>query len=109
MVGALGNLVQNALQASEQGSVVKLRTLRQSRNVAIVIEDSGCGIPAEVLSRVDREEAFVTTKSHGTGLGLAVVRAVVKAHNGSVAVESEEHQGTQVRITLPCAPRSMPV
>lgn len=108
MVGALGNLVQNALQASPLGSVIKVRTTRQSRGISIVIEDSGCGIPADILSRVDKEEAFVTTKSQGTGLGLAVVRAVVKAHNGTVSVSSVEQQGTEVRITLPCAPRSLP-
>ncbi len=102
MVGALTNLVNNALQASDAGAVIRLNTHREGAMAVISIEDSGCGIPSSIMPRLLQEEAFVSTKSQGTGLGLAVVRAVVKAHKGEFLIESVEGKGTHVCITLPC-------
>ena len=101
MIGALANLVNNALQASEPGATIKLRVARSERNIAISIEDTGCGIPEDILARLNQEEAFVSTKSQGTGLGLAVVRAVAKAHQGTFDLQSSA-KGTCATISLPC-------
>ena len=102
MIGALSNLVNNALQASEVGADIRLTTRRDGRDIMILIEDHGCGIPENIMQRLQQEEAFVSTKSQGTGLGLAVVRAVVKAHQGEFELTSEEGCGTQALIKLPC-------
>lgn len=104
MVGALTNLVNNALQASDSGADVQLKTYREGRDIVIAVEDQGCGIPAVIMQRLRQEEAFVSTKSQGTGLGLAVVRAVTKAHHGQFDIQSTEGRGTCVAIKLPCIP-----
>lgn len=69
--------------------------------VEISIRDTGCGIPDDVLEHVF--EPFFTTKpvGSGTGLGLSVVRAIVKSHGGHVVIESAPGHGTQVLIRLP--------
>jgi two-component system sensor histidine kinase FlrB len=102
MIGALSNLVNNALQASDVGANIQLTTRRESSDILISIADSGCGIPDSIMQRLQQEEAFVTTKSQGTGLGIAVVRAVVKAHQGEFQLTSIEGRGTQATIKLPC-------
>ena len=102
MIGALSNIVNNALQASDVGADIQLSTAREERDIIITIEDSGCGISENIMQRLEQEEAFVTTKSQGTGLGLAVVRAVVKAHQGEFELASIEGQGTRATIKLPC-------
>ena len=102
MIGALSNLVNNALQASDMGANIQLSTRRENSDIVISIEDSGCGIPENIMQRLQQEEAFVSTKSQGTGLGIAVVRAVVKAHQGEFELLSKEGRGTQASIKLPC-------
>ena len=65
----------------------------------IVFEDTGPGIPADVLPKVF--EPLFTTKSFGTGLGLATVKQIIDQHGGAIAMESELGKGTRVLITLP--------
>lgn len=102
MVGALSNLINNAIQASVEHGEVLLSVKGRGREVALTVEDTGSGIAADILQRLNEEEAFVSTKSQGTGLGLAVVRAVVKAHQGSFSIESQVGKGTRTTMTLPC-------
>lgn len=102
MVGALANLVTNAAQASKKGQQVTLKTSVNQREVIIEIHDKGEGIPDEIMQRIQSEEAFVTSKTQGTGLGLAVVRAVVAAHKGQFDIQSTDKQGTSIRVVLPC-------
>ncbi|MGB5325539.1 MAG: ATP-binding protein [Pseudomonadales bacterium] len=102
MVGALGNLVNNAAQASKEGSTICLRSEARDRELVITITDSGEGIDDEVMTRLQGGEAFVSTKAQGTGLGLAVVRAVVKAHQGRFDLASKKGEGTIATIQLPC-------
>ena len=107
------NLVINAAQACSDvngkedrtgiGRIV-IRTGTSSDPVASVwfeVEDSGCGIPAETLSRIF--EPFFTTKpiGQGTGLGLSVTYGIVNAHHGRIEVDSEVGRGTCFRVTLP--------
>jgi len=102
MIGAIANLIQNAAQASEPDAVIKLRSYCVGRDVLIEVEDQGGGIAPDIAQRLQQGEAFVTTKAQGTGLGLAVVRAVVKAHQGVFAISSEPDVGTVASIKLPC-------
>jgi len=99
----LVNLVVNASDAISAGGAITLRTGREGDHVWVEVEDTGHGIPAEVLPRIF--EPFFTTKAigHGTGLGLAVVHGIVTAHRGHVEVRSEAGAGTTVRVLLPPA------
>ncbi|WP_372720312.1 sensor histidine kinase [Novipirellula sp.] len=95
------NVVLNAIQASEVGSVVKVRLASDPDWIRIEVQDYGCGMDAQTKNSVF--EPFFTTKpvGTGTGLGMAVSYAVVRDHGGSIAIESELGQGTTVQIKLP--------
>lgn len=99
LVGALLNLIENALQASQGPARLKVHLYRREQSLHLCVSDAGCGIDAELLARLG--EPFLTTKATGTGLGLAVVKAVVRAHQGSLQVRSKVGRGTCVRVELP--------
>ena len=65
----------------------------------VEIRDSGAGIPPDRLARVF--DPFFSTRSEGTGLGLSIARQIVHAHGGTIAIASEEGQGTTVVVELP--------
>lgn len=99
--GALLNLLNNAVDALGQAGCVQISvTQLDACNLRVVVKDDGPGIAKELYQRVF--EPFFTTKSYGTGLGLAVVDSVVKAHGGHVSVESVLGQGTVFTLVLPC-------
>lgn len=96
------NLLLNAAQHVPMDGTVRVRTRRLGRRALVEVEDDGVGIaPAEVHRIFD---PFFTTRVGGTGLGLANVERIVKAHGGEVAVESSVGQGTCFRILLPFEP-----
>lgn len=98
---AFRNLTDNAIQWGGQNMRLRI-VIRQQAPGAVAIEfvDEGPGIAPELQARVLKP--FFTTRSGGTGLGLAVVRGIVSAHRGEVAIESNPPQpGTTVRVTLP--------
>jgi two-component system, cell cycle sensor histidine kinase and response regulator CckA len=116
MQQAFAKILDNAVQSISQNGTVAVRTrnqdvssptqdgnvrLAQGNYVCVEFEDSGCGIPAEILPRVF--EPFFTTKKspNHRGLGLAWVYGIVTNHGGSVAVDSQLRQGTTVRVYLP--------
>lgn len=112
LIGALHNLINNAIEASDtsdNGAAISLKvTSSKARKdiqaVEFIVADSGPGIPAENLERVF--EPFFTTHSKGTGLGLAVVQAVAKAHCGIAWVDSDtraDTSGTTITMYLPIA------
>jgi signal transduction histidine kinase len=94
------NLASNARDAMPQGGHLRLAVETQEQAVVFVVEDTGCGIPDEVMKRLF-EPFFTYGKSHGTGLGLAIVKNVVEAHGGDIDVASQPDRGTTFRITLP--------
>jgi signal transduction histidine kinase len=104
---ALLNLVQNALDAVPQGSMVTLAGQRTATEVRLHIQDTGHGIPAEQLGQIF--EPLYTTKPGGTGLGLYIVQEIMTAHGGQVAVDSVQGQGTTFTLTLPCFSNTAPV
>lgn len=101
------NIILNSIEAMSQGGELRIsnRTYKENENgtefIRVEIADTGCGIPSENLNRIfDR---YFTTKKEGTGLGLAVVERIVKAHGGRVSVESKPRKGTIFLVDLPAA------
>ncbi len=97
LVGACTNLVNNGLEAG--ASRVAVQIVPAGHELAIRVIDNGPGFDRSETGRL--MEAFYTTKSHGTGLGLAVVQAVVKAHQGQFTIESPEQGGAVATLRLP--------
>jgi signal transduction histidine kinase len=95
---AILNLVQNALDAMPQGGTLTLTGQRTATHVWLQVQDTGCGIPTEQLTKIF--EPLYTTKPGGSGLGLYIVQEIVAAHGGTLAVESVLGCGTTFTITL---------
>lgn len=99
------NLLDNAINYSEQGSIVKVSVDKQNSEVVISVKDSGCGIASEHLPRLFerfyRVDPDRSRKLGGTGLGLAIVKHIALAHNGRVSVDSEPGEGSTFRIHIP--------
>ena len=93
------NLLKNAYEATLPNKSIYLDASHNDKEVCITIKDTGCGIAKEQLPTIF--DPFVTYKKEGTGLGLAICDHIVKAHGGSITVESEIHCGTTFRVTLP--------
>lgn len=94
-------LATNAIDAMPDGGSLRFRTYPQHNSVAIEIEDTGVGIPAEDMSKIF--EPFFTTKEvgKGTGLGLAVCYGIITDHSGRLSVRSNVGKGTTFTILLP--------
>eukprot|EP00163_Fabomonas_tropica_P004290 TRINITY_DN13783_c0_g1_i1.p1 TRINITY_DN13783_c0_g1~~TRINITY_DN13783_c0_g1_i1.p1 ORF type:complete len:413 (+),score=72.69 TRINITY_DN13783_c0_g1_i1:113-1351(+) len=97
LVGACTNLVNNSIEAG--ATTVQVEVASEAGELVIRVADNGPGFDAADSGRL--LEAFYTTKSHGTGLGLAVVQAVVKAHQGRFTIESPEQGGALATLRLP--------
>jgi signal transduction histidine kinase len=98
---ALLNLVLNAMESLGPGGKLTVSTgfSAETRTVTVIIEDMGCGMTEETLSRMF--DLFFTTKPQGTGLGMALARSVVDLHGGDLAIHSTVGKGTRVIIRLP--------
>ena len=97
---ALFNLVKNAYQAvPASGGTITIASTHNEHEALIRIEDSGDGISPEVLGSLF--EPYATTKSSGTGLGLLIVRRILREHGGEIEIQSEEGQGTQITLHFP--------
>jgi two-component system sensor histidine kinase AtoS len=97
----LVNLGLNAIQATERGGAVTIRSRRQGGRTVIEIADNGHGIPADRLA--DITKPFFTTKSKGTGLGLTISQQMVDANAGYMRIESTPGVGTLIRLSFPAA------
>lgn len=95
------NLVRNSREAMRQGGTLEVRSRQVDGTVEVVFSDSGEGMTGEVRERIF--DPFFSTKSGGTGLGLAVSRQIIQAHGGTIACESAEGGGTTFTIRLPRA------
>ncbi|MBV8551893.1 MAG: ATP-binding protein [Acidobacteriaceae bacterium] len=98
---ALGNLVQNAIQASAPGQRVEVRAEQRDTQVMIFVTDHGHGIQPEHLENIFNP--FFTTKPKGVGLGLAIVAKIVDEHHGNINVFSEPGKGTRFEMVLPAS------
>ena len=93
------NLMLNAAHACKRGGHVCCRIEQPDTCVRVIIEDDGIGISPQVLARVF--EPFFTTKAKGTGLGLPICKRIIKAHKGTLDIQSEVGRGTRVTFELP--------
>lgn len=107
LYNAIYNLANNAIQACEEGDTVTVYTSAvpdgewpEGGYALIEVADDGSGIPPEVLEKLFTDDA-VSTKPGGTGLGTRIIGDVVKAHNGTITVDSEVGVGTTMSIRLP--------
>ncbi len=97
--GAVLNLIHNASQVTGKGERIVVSATMNNERLNIAIVDKGPGVPDSLKHKIF--EPFFTTKTHGTGLGLAVVKSVVNAHNGTLSVLDMPQGGACFSISLP--------
>lgn len=97
---AWGNIFTNALQAmGEKGGELRIESHIQDGQVALAVEDSGPGIPPEIMPRLF--EPFFTTKDQGTGLGLSIANTLIDANGGRLEVQPPQRSGARFAMYLP--------
>jgi len=100
LVSALNNLITNAIQAMGTGGNITVETsIEQTGKLLLAIIDNGPGMTKKVQNKIF--QPFYTTRSNGTGLGLAVVTAIANAHSGNIWVESSPGEGSRFVVELP--------
>jgi two-component system cell cycle sensor histidine kinase/response regulator CckA len=110
------NLVLNGMQAMPRGGRMEVSlknveltaetmppqtAMAPGKYICLAVQDSGSGIPAEVLGRIF--DPYFTTKEKGSGLGLAISYSIIRAHNGGITVESEPGVGSRFTVYLPAS------
>jgi two-component system phosphate regulon sensor histidine kinase PhoR len=109
----LSNLIDNALKYGDTGKKILVGACETEEGVQFYVRDFGMGIPSEHLPRLFerfyRVDKARSRESGGTGLGLAIAKHVVRAHGGTIKVESELNHGSVFYFTLPGQPAPVPV
>ncbi len=118
---AIYNLISNAVKHSHSGDVIDVQLTQNGSQIYIMVQDQGDGIPPEILSNVFTRylrAPGIEDGRNGIGLGLALVKAAAKRHNGTVLIDHPEGRGARVTITIPlpsdnptslCSPVMIPV
>ena len=100
LLRVFNNLIKNAVQSvMPQGGEVKISILQKDNYIEVRIKDTGEGIPEDMKSKIF--QPYFTTKSGGTGIGLAIVKNIVDEMNGELSFESESGKGTLFVVRLP--------
>ncbi len=101
----LSNLINNAIAASNEHSVIEVRAYRKDKAIVFEVQDGGVGIPADlqgqIWERFYKVNSARTRGQKGSGLGLAIVKQIVEKHGGSVGVVSETGQGSTFWFSIP--------
>ncbi len=105
MKQAIYNLIRNASQAMPKGGTLTISGSYTDFEVRLSFEDTGKGISAEQMGKLF--QPFSTTRPTGTGLGLLIVRRIIREHGGEIDIESRVGQGTRVSIWLPLVERKV--
>lgn len=95
------NIIDNALKYTDKGGTIHVTVQEQEGMIRVVISDTGCGIPAADLPNVKKKFYKANQTVRGSGIGLAVANEIMLLHNGSLDIESHEHVGTAVTISIP--------
>lgn len=98
---AILNIVQNGTQAMPEGGRLRIALTADHKEAVVRIADEGYGIPKEILDKIF--DLYFTTKSDGSGIGLAMTYRILQLHHGSVEVESEMNRGTEFVLRIPLA------
>jgi PAS domain S-box-containing protein len=98
---ALVNVFRNAADSMPNGGTLTVRLHGLQHGLELTVNDTGIGMPPEVLAHV--LEPFYTTKTNGSGLGLTIASQIVRDHHGEIKIDSREREGTTVTIRLPAA------
>lgn len=96
---AFFNVIKNAFQAMKSGGILRVRTDMNDRFVSITFADSGGGIPEGEMSKIF--EPYFTTKASGSGLGLLIVRRIVREHGGEIELLNDAGKGLSITMKLP--------
>ena len=99
MKQAFYNVIKNSLEAMKRHGVLRIQSDLDDTHVLVRFVDTGAGISAGNLSRVF--EPYFTTKPSGSGLGLLIVRRIVREHGGELSIQSSEGEGLTLTIRLP--------
>ncbi len=101
LIRIVTNLVKNAIQATDQEEtpLIEVKVLSEDENIKILVSDNGKGISEEVKNLIF--EPKFTTKTSGMGLGLAMIKNIIEAYNGSISFTSKEKVGTVFTVILP--------
>jgi two-component system, sporulation sensor kinase E len=99
MKQAFYNVIKNAFQAMKTGGILHVRSWQSQLYVSVSFNDTGGGISQDQMSKLF--QPYYTTKSSGSGLGLLIVRRIVREHGGEIEIESNEGKGMRVTIHLP--------
>ncbi|RJQ36886.1 PAS domain-containing protein [Candidatus Parcubacteria bacterium] len=108
MALVFNNLLENSLRYTNKGGRVSVRLADEEKQVRVDVADTGVGIPKDqmpkLFTKFFRADNVVRMQTEGTGLGLFIVKNIVAAHNGDIALQSQENVGTTITITLPHLP-----
>jgi signal transduction histidine kinase len=102
---AFYNIIKNAAQAMKSGGILHIRTDRDENHISVTFKDSGGGIPTENMSKVF--DPYFTTKEGGSGLGLLIVRRIVREHGGEIDIVNSQGRGLELTIRLPLHDRRL--
>jgi signal transduction histidine kinase len=100
---AVSNLLINSIQAVAEKGEIHLSTRGSKKNIFIIVEDNGAGIPKEHLSKIF--DFMFSTKPTGSGLGLSTAKKIISDHHGEITARSEVNRGSTFRIRLPLQPK----
>jgi NtrC-family two-component system sensor histidine kinase KinB len=105
IVWVLSNLISNALRYVEDGGHIRLSAERQGADINLAVHDDGVGIPQEWQTKIFQKFVRVNKQEGGrTGLGLAICKEIIRAHGGTIWVNSETGRGSSFTFTLPAVP-----
>ena len=95
------NLLKNAIEAMNESGEIRIQITEDEKRIIVKIQDSGPGIPSEILQNIF--EPFFTTKKEkgGSGLGLSICKKIVERHHGEIELRNTEGMGTEVKVILP--------